>query len=232
MASLLWPKQKLSQVFFFKKNPLIRSPLLYRFAWPIGDKEYCGFCIDKIVSPGYPKDFFAVTIVCWNISQVNSFKTKYYVSIFVGFELDSEAALSYLLSRTDIDTNKIVIFGRSLGGAVAIALASNELYVDKAYALIVENTFTSIPCMANQLVNGLGRLPYFCFRNKVIKVMSTSKLNHECFHIERHKTSTNWWKYNNIVVNIHHWHLTNNLSLNLTNGLLTDRLNLTNNRWT
>lgn len=83
-----------------------------------------------------------------------------------GFELDSEAALSYLLSRTDIDTNKIVIFGRSLGGAVAIALASNELYVDKAFALIVENTFTSIPSMANQLVNGLGRLPYFCFRNK------------------------------------------------------------------
>lgn len=83
-----------------------------------------------------------------------------------GFELDSEAAFSYLLSRTDIDTNKIVIFGRSLGGAVAIALASNELYLDKAFALIVENTFTSIPGMANQLVNGLGKLPYFCFRNK------------------------------------------------------------------
>lgn len=84
-----------------------------------------------------------------------------------GFELDSEAALTYLLSRTDIDTNKIVIFGRSLGGAVAIALASNELYRDKAFALIVENTFTSIPSMANQLVmNGLSKLPYFCFRNK------------------------------------------------------------------
>ena len=90
-------------------------------------------------------------------------------SFFIaGFELDSEAAFSYLLSRTDIDTNKIVIFGRSLGGAVAIALASNELYLDKSFALIVENTFTSIPGMANQLVNGLGKLPYFCFRNKVI----------------------------------------------------------------
>ncbi|RMX54790.1 hypothetical protein pdam_00014125 [Pocillopora damicornis] len=85
---------------------------------------------------------------------------------YCGFDLDSEAAFSYLLSRTDIDTNKIVIFGRSLGGAVAIALASNELYLDKAFALIVENTFTSIPGMANQLVNGLGKLPYFCFRNK------------------------------------------------------------------
>ena len=88
--------------------------------------------------------------------------------------------MSYLLSRTDIDTNKIVIFGRSLGGAVAIALASNELYVDKAFALIVENTFTSIPSMANQLVNGLGRLPYFCFRNKVRCVLCTSKVNLKC----------------------------------------------------
>lgn len=83
-----------------------------------------------------------------------------------GFELDSQAAFSYLLSRNDIDTNKIVIFGRSLGGAVAIALASNELYLDKAFALIVENTFTSIPSMGNQLIiNGLSKLPYFCFRN-------------------------------------------------------------------
>ncbi|KAK2551511.1 Protein ABHD13 [Acropora cervicornis] len=65
---------------------------------------------------------------------------------------DSQASLSYLLSRKDIDTSKIVIFGRSLGGAVAIDLASNELYLDKALALIVENTFTSIPGLADQLI--------------------------------------------------------------------------------
>ena len=88
--------------------------------------------------------------------------------LLTGFQLDSQASLSYLLSRKDIDTSKIVIFGRSLGGAVAIDLASNELYLDKALALIVENTFTSIPGIADQLVmNGISRLPYFCFRNKV-----------------------------------------------------------------
>ena len=99
-----------------------------------------------------------------------------YVLFLEGFELDSQAALSYLLSRNDIDTNKIVIFGRSLGGAVAISLASNELYLDKAFALIVENTFTSIPSMANQLVmNGISKLPYLCFRNKVKYVPLNSK---------------------------------------------------------
>lgn len=97
-----------------------------------------------------------------------SFLNNIYCRFIEGFELDSEAAFSYLISRTDIDTNKIVVFGRSLGGAVAISLASNELYLDKAFALIVENTFTSIPSMANQLVmNGISKLPYFCFRNKV-----------------------------------------------------------------
>ena len=56
---------------------------------------------------------------------------------------------------------------------MAIALASNELYLDSAFALIVENTFTSIPSMANHLVmNGLNKLPYVCFRNKVLNVCS------------------------------------------------------------
>lgn len=84
--------------------------------------------------------------------------------------------MSYLSSRTDIDNNKIVVFGRSLGGAVAIGLASDPLFVDKPYALVVENTFTSIPHMANQLVNGLGKLPYVCFRNKVVHLTAPGKL--------------------------------------------------------
>ena len=48
-----------------------------------------------------------------------------------GLELDAEAALDYLLNRRDIDTSRIIVFGRSLGGAVAVSLASNTLYSDK-----------------------------------------------------------------------------------------------------
>ena len=36
-----------------------------------------------------------------------------------GLKLDAEATLEYLLSRDDIDKDRIFIFGRSLGGAVA-----------------------------------------------------------------------------------------------------------------
>eukprot|EP01018_Ginkgo_biloba_P005367 Gb_14814 [translate_table: standard] len=39
---------------------------------------------------------------------------------------DAQAALDYLLQRTDIDTSRIVVFGRSLGGAVGAALVKNN----------------------------------------------------------------------------------------------------------
>uniref|UniRef100_A0A1D1ZF23 Protein bem46 n=1 Tax=Anthurium amnicola TaxID=1678845 RepID=A0A1D1ZF23_9ARAE len=63
-----------------------------------------------------------------------------------GIMKDAQAALDHLLRRTDIDTSRIVVFGRSLGGAVGSVLAKNN--PDKVSALILENTFTSILDMA------------------------------------------------------------------------------------
>ncbi len=40
--------------------------------------------------------------------------------------MDAQAALECLQSRTDIDSSRIVLFGRSLGGAVAIHLAADN----------------------------------------------------------------------------------------------------------
>eukprot|EP01125_Pyxidicula_operculata_P005506 TRINITY_DN1951_c0_g1_i2.p1 TRINITY_DN1951_c0_g1~~TRINITY_DN1951_c0_g1_i2.p1 ORF type:complete len:184 (-),score=28.81 TRINITY_DN1951_c0_g1_i2:55-606(-) len=75
-----------------------------------------------------------------------------------GLKIDSETALNYLLNRQDISRSKIIIFGRSLGGAVAISLASKNQ--DKIKALIVENTFISIGGMADVMFPVLG---YFKF---------------------------------------------------------------------
>ncbi|WVZ66653.1 hypothetical protein U9M48_015843 [Paspalum notatum var. saurae] len=63
-----------------------------------------------------------------------------------GITYDAQAALDHLAQRKDIDTTRIVIFGRSLGGAVGAVLAKNN--PDKVAALILENTFTSILDMA------------------------------------------------------------------------------------
>ena len=69
-------------------------------------------------------------------------------------KLDSEASMQYLLSSDEIDPNSIYLFGRSLGGAVAIYGASK---FTQTRGLIVENTFTSIP---NLLKDAYGWFSY------------------------------------------------------------------------
>ncbi|XP_044463900.1 alpha/beta hydrolase domain-containing protein WAV2-like isoform X1 [Mangifera indica] len=67
-----------------------------------------------------------------------------------GITNDAQAAVDHLYQRTDIDTSRIVVFGRSLGGAVGAVLTKNN--PDKVSALILENTFTSILDMAGVLL--------------------------------------------------------------------------------
>ncbi|KAH0907010.1 hypothetical protein HID58_038837 [Brassica napus] len=67
-----------------------------------------------------------------------------------GIIKDAQAALDHLSQRTDIDTSRIVVFGRSLGGAVGAVLTKNN--PEKVSALILENTFTSILDMAGVLL--------------------------------------------------------------------------------
>jgi fermentation-respiration switch protein FrsA (DUF1100 family) len=60
---------------------------------------------------------------------------------------DANAAWDYLVDRRHTDPGRIVIFGRSLGAAVAADLASRT----KPAAVILESAFTSIPEMAAAL---------------------------------------------------------------------------------
>lgn len=70
-----------------------------------------------------------------------------------GLKLDAEAALDAMHARADIDASKIVLFGRSLGGAVAVYLA--ERAPAKVAGVIVENTFLSISSMVDALMPAL-----------------------------------------------------------------------------
>lgn len=58
-----------------------------------------------------------------------------------GTYLDAEAAWNFLVTGKGVDPTRMVIFGRSLGSAVAAELATKK----KAGALIIESGFTSIP---------------------------------------------------------------------------------------
>lgn len=60
---------------------------------------------------------------------------------------DAEAAYSYLTDELQISPERIIIFGRSLGGAVAVELAQKI----KAGALICESLFTSAEDMGRMM---------------------------------------------------------------------------------
>lgn len=69
---------------------------------------------------------------------------------------DAEAALAVLRARKEVDLTRIVYYGRSLGAAVAIDLATRQ----KPYGLIVEGAFTSIPDMARHAYPFLPVWPF------------------------------------------------------------------------
>ncbi|XP_038216408.1 protein ABHD13 [Zerene cesonia] len=85
-----------------------------------------------------------------------------------GLYIDAQTAFDYIMERSDIDRGKILLFGRSLGGAIAIDLASRLENRNKVWAMVVENTFTSIPDMAKIYLKWkcLLWLPQICHKNK------------------------------------------------------------------
>lgn len=64
---------------------------------------------------------------------------------------DARAARRWLAKRAGVAESEIVLVGNSLGGAVAVDLASK----DGARALVLENTFTSLPDVASSHLLGL-----------------------------------------------------------------------------
>jgi len=73
-----------------------------------------------------------------------------------GLVLDAKAGLEYLYERADVDSKNIIVFGRSLGGAVAISLVAK--YQEKVRGMIIENTFTRIDDMATVLFARLAKV--------------------------------------------------------------------------
>ena len=88
-----------------------------------------------------------------------------------GFYLDGEAAVKYLMNRTDIDHQQIVLYGHSLGGAVATHIAAMDSpWKSNISAVILENTFTSIQQIGAHIFRNvlpfLSKLPAFLVRNR------------------------------------------------------------------
>ncbi|CAH8488211.1 unnamed protein product [Schistosoma turkestanicum] len=83
-----------------------------------------------------------------------------------GLYADCKCALNYLHTRNDLNNKKIFVFGRSLGGALAIYLAVDPLSNGKICGVIVENTFTSIAETASHILSIPCKFPSWLFLNQ------------------------------------------------------------------
>jgi len=83
-----------------------------------------------------------------------------------GTYLDAEAALKYLLEDKGVPEDRIISWGRSLGGPVAAYLAKDR----KFYASILESTFTSI--------HDLAKSRFKIFPSRVISKYSYSTIDY------------------------------------------------------
>jgi len=73
-----------------------------------------------------------------------------------GLNKDADAVLKYALNHPKLQGSPLVAFGRSLGGAVAVSLA--QRYPGSVSAVVLENTFLSVPAMVDCLMPLLAPL--------------------------------------------------------------------------
>lgn len=76
-----------------------------------------------------------------------------------GMYRDADAAYQYLIKNKKVDSKRLLLYGESLGGAVAIDLASRV----SIKGLITEGTFTSIPGMIKK---SLPFVPAFALESR------------------------------------------------------------------
>lgn len=85
-----------------------------------------------------------------------------------GLYLDAEAAYEYLVSEKKIRSDRIIAYGESLGGAVAVDLAVRH----NSGAVIIEEGFTSVKDMAKKIFPFIPSFIYKSSYNSLEKIKS------------------------------------------------------------
>ena len=86
-----------------------------------------------------------------------------------GLYSDGQAAWNFLTVELGISSGRIIVYGESLGGAVAIELAVRE----NPGGLIVQSSFTSIPDMVSRIIPGFPSFLVHTRMNSLDKVNDT-----------------------------------------------------------
>ncbi|KAK9763514.1 bem46 protein, variant [Basidiobolus ranarum] len=77
-----------------------------------------------------------------------------------GIRIDAQTALDYIIEHPLLKNTKIITFGQSTGGAVAIDLVTHN--EEKIHAMILENTFLSLPKLVPSLFPFLRPVAFLC----------------------------------------------------------------------
>ncbi|EAU87012.2 BEM46 family protein [Coprinopsis cinerea okayama7 len=96
-----------------------------------------------------------------------------------GLQIDAQTALDYLTGDPVFSKTPIILYGQSIGGAVSIDLASRN--PSKIAALILENTFTSLPNLIPHALPALSSVSFLCHQkwdsiNKIPLIPATTPI--------------------------------------------------------
>jgi len=100
-----------------------------------------------------------------------------------GVQLDIDAAMRALLERPDVDPERIIVFGQSLGGALAIHYVAHSAYRSHICAVIADSAFADYRLVAREKMADLFLtwpfqwLPNFTIDNDYSPVASVHALS-------------------------------------------------------
>ncbi|KAF7973606.1 hypothetical protein HWV62_14772 [Athelia sp. TMB] len=77
-----------------------------------------------------------------------------------GLKMDAQTAFDYITNDPYLSRTPIILYGQSIGGAVAIDLASRN--PSSIRALVLENTFTSLPALIPSALPLLSPFAFLC----------------------------------------------------------------------
>lgn len=100
-----------------------------------------------------------------------------------GVQLDIDAAMRVLLARSDVNPDRIIVFGQSLGGALAIHYVAHSAYRSHIRAVVADSPFADYRQVAEEKLADfvitwpLKWLPTFTVNNDYAPIASVAALS-------------------------------------------------------
>lgn len=138
------------KAYFIKQSPIAKTTLVYYHA-NAGNMGH-RLPIAKLLYQKLGCNVLMLSYRGYGLSEGEASET--------GLKRDAQAALDFVTGHDQLKGGKIILYGQSIGGAVAIDIASrNQGKID---ALIVENTFTTLKDTIQSVFGHLGFIKYLC----------------------------------------------------------------------